>query len=288
VHNRAFREECWKAVVPLGMGLSGSSEFAPGSDEVPECEPCVGTHESFSILAPSPRSGSAGSRTLRLRRVMAFNLINAGQRGNEMDDDQEILDLLAREIRDPDLRRRIFALLERDPATLTPQEQELVEHTVGGILSAETERLRAATGRLRGPWWLPRLFRKPRRPPDPGAAPPSRGPPEMPTAATDDDRCDDISVRGYLRHLRWIAPALLVGCLGMWALGARGMSLPWALFLWVLLTVAVGPLIWLRLDVRRGARGWWRALGLAVLWSLGVIALLGIGYALVMAVLSGN
>jgi hypothetical protein len=87
--------------------------------------------------------------------------------------DQEILDLLAREIRDPELRGRIFTLLERDPATLTPEEQELVEHTVGGILSAETERLRAETERLRGPsWWLPRFFRSP-RPPDRGAAPPS-------------------------------------------------------------------------------------------------------------------
>jgi hypothetical protein len=66
------------------------------------------------------------------------------------------------------------------------------------------------------------------------------------------------------------------------------MSLPWALFLWVLLTVALGPLVWLRLDVRRGAPGWWRALGLAVLWALGVFALLGIGYALVMAALSGS
>jgi len=198
-----------------------------------------------------------------------------------MDDDQEILELLAREIRDPDLRRRIFALLERDPATLTSEEQELVEHTVGGILSAETERLRGPS------WWLPRFFRKPRRPSDPGVAPPSRGPRQMTTAATDDDRDNDISVRGYLRHLRWIAPVLLVGCLGMWVLGARGMSLPWALFLWVLLTVTVGPLVWLRVSVRSGTPRWWRALGVATLWALGMFALLGIGYALVMAVLSG-
>jgi hypothetical protein len=82
-----------------------------------------------------------------------------------MNDDQEVVDLLAREIRDPDLRRRIFALLQRDPATLTPQELELVEHTVGGVLRAETERLRAETERLRGPsWWLPGFFREPRRP----------------------------------------------------------------------------------------------------------------------------
>ena len=205
-----------------------------------------------------------------------------------MNDDQEILDLLAREIRDPDLRRRIFALLERDPATLRPEEQELVEQTVGGILSAETERLRAEIERLRGSlWWLPRFLRG-RRPSDPGAAPPRRDPSEMPTAAIADDRDDDISVRGYLRQLRWIAPLLLVGCLGMWALGARGMSLPAALFLWAILTVAVGPLIWLRVAVRRGTQRWWRALGVAVLWWLGMLALLGIGYALVMTVLSGS
>jgi hypothetical protein len=98
----------------------------------------------------------------------------------------------------------------------------------------------------------------------------------------------DLSVRGYLRHLRWITPVLLVGCLGMWALGARGMSLPWALFLWVLLTVAVGPLVWLRVGVRSGTPRWWRALGVAVPCWLGMFALLGIGYALVMAVLSGS
>jgi hypothetical protein len=171
--------------------------------------------------------------------------------GNEMDD-QEILDLLAREIRDPDLRGRIFDLLERDPATLTPEERELVEQTVGGILSAETERLRGMT-----------------------------------PATTPDDREDDISVRGYLRQLRWIAPGLLVAFLGLWASGvARGMSLPAAVFLWVLITVAVGPLVWLRVGVRRGTPRWWRALGLAVLWSLGTIALLGIGYALVTALTS--
>jgi hypothetical protein len=204
-----------------------------------------------------------------------------------MDDDQEILDLLAREIRDPDLRRRIFALLERDPATLTPQEQELVEHTVGGILSAETERLRAETERLRRPsWWLPRFLRRPPPPSDPGTAPPIRSPRQMTTAATDDDRDDDISVRGYLRQLRWIAPVLLVVCLGIWALEAREMPLPAALVLWALVTLAVGPLIWLRSAVRRGTPRWWQAFGLAVLWSLGMFALLGIGYALVMAVLS--
>jgi hypothetical protein len=91
-----------------------------------------------------------------------------------MDDDREIRDLLASEVQDPDLRRRIFALLDRDPATLTPQEQELVEHTVGGILSAETERLRAKAERLRGPSrWLPRLCRKPRPPSDPSSARPA-------------------------------------------------------------------------------------------------------------------
>jgi hypothetical protein len=89
-----------------------------------------------------------------------------------MDDDPEILDLLARKSPDPDLRRRIFDLLERDPATLTPDEQELVEQTVGGILRAETQRLQADVDRLQGPlWWLPRSVRR-RRPSDPVAAPP--------------------------------------------------------------------------------------------------------------------
>jgi hypothetical protein len=207
-----------------------------------------------------------------------------------MDDDQEVLDLLAREIRDPDLRRRIFTLLQRDPATLTPQEQELVEHTVGGILSAETERLRAEAERLQGPWWwLPRFLRKPRRPSDPSSASPSRGSRQMTAAASAEDRDDDISVRGYLRQLRWIAPVLLVAWLGMWALGMarQGVPLAAALFSWAFITVAVGPLIWVRSSVRSDAPGRWRALGLALLWFVGVLALLGIGYALVMAVLSG-
>jgi hypothetical protein len=208
-----------------------------------------------------------------------------------MDDDQEILDLLAHEIRDPDLRRRIFTLLQRDPATLTPQEQELVEHTVGGILSGEAERLRAEAERLQGPWWwLPRFLRKPRLPSDPSSAPPGRGSRQTPTAASAEDRDDDISVRGYLRQLRWIAPGLLVVWLGMWALGMarRGVPLAAALFSWAFLTVAVGPLIWLRSSVRSDAPGRWRALGLALLWFVGVLALFGIGYALVMAVLSGG
>ncbi len=208
-----------------------------------------------------------------------------------MDDDQEILDLLAREIRDPDLRRRIFTLLQRDPATLTPQEQQLVEHTVGGILSAETERLRAEAERLQGPWWwLPRFLRKPRRSPDPSSAPPGRGSRQMTAAASAEDRDDDISVRGYLRQLRWIAPGLLVVWLGIWALGMarQGVPLAAALFSWAFFTVAVGPLIWLRSSVRSDAPGRWRALGLALLWFVGVLALFGIGYALVMAVLSGG
>ena len=207
-----------------------------------------------------------------------------------MDDDQEILDLLAREIRDPDLRRRILTLLQRDPATLTPQEQQLVEHTVGGILSAETERLRAEAERLQGPWWwLPRFLRKPRRPSDPSSAPPGRGSRQMTAAAGAEDRDDDTSVRGYLRELRWIAPGLLVVWLGLWALGMarQGVPLAAALLSWAFITVAVGPLLWVW-SVRRDAPGRWRALGLALLWFVGVLALLGIGYALVMAVLSGD
>jgi hypothetical protein len=208
-----------------------------------------------------------------------------------MDDRQEILDLLAREVRDPDLRGRIVALLGRDPATLTPQERELVERTVGGILGAQAERRRAGAEReVRRPsWWFPRSSRRRRWPSDPGPATLSCGAHGTPTAATANHRDDDLSVRGYLRQLRWIAPGLLVAFLGLWASGvARGMSLPAALFSWVFVTVAVGPLLWLRLGVRRGGPRWWRALGVAVLWCLAAAALLGIGYALVMAVLTSG
>jgi hypothetical protein len=110
---------------------------------------------------------------------------------------------------------------------------------------------------------------------------PSRHPQQVPA----DDHDDDVSVRGYLRQLRWIAPGLLVCCLAVWALGKpRRVSLPWALFLWAILTVAVGPLIWLRHSVRRGTSRWWRAFGLAVVWWLGALVLFGI----VMAVLNGG
>jgi hypothetical protein len=117
---------------------------------------------------------------------------------------------------------------------------------------------------------------------------PSRHPRRAPTGAPADEH-DDISVRGSLRQLRWIAPLLLVCCLAVWALGRpRGMSLPWAVFLWAILTVAVGPMVWLRVGVRRGTPRWWRALGLAVAWSLGTLLLFGIGYALVMALLNSG
>jgi hypothetical protein len=117
---------------------------------------------------------------------------------------------------------------------------------------------------------------------------PSRHPRKLQTAAPADDH-DDLSVRAYLRQLRWIAPGLLACCLAVWALGKpRGMSLPWALFLWAILTVAVGPLIWLRHGVRRGTPRWWRAVGLAIVWWLGALVVLGIGYAVVMAVLDGG
>ena len=117
---------------------------------------------------------------------------------------------------------------------------------------------------------------------------PSRHPRQVPIVAPPDDH-DDISVRGYLRQLHRIAPGLLICCLAVWVLGKpRGMSLPWALFLWAILTVAVGPLVWLRHGVRRGTPRWWRDLGLAVAWWLGALALFGIGYALVMAVLNGS
>jgi hypothetical protein len=61
-----------------------------------------------------------------------------------------------------------------------------------------------------------------------------------------------------------------------------------ALVLWVLLTMTLGPLVWLRYDVRRGTPRWWRALGCAVLVWLVTLALIGLGYALVMALLDGR
>jgi hypothetical protein len=99
---------------------------------------------------------------------------------------------------------------------------------------------------------------------------------------------DEISVRNYLRQLRrWIAPGLLVAVLGIWALTeTEGMSLAWALGLWGLLAVALGPMLWLRHDVRHTAPGWRRALGLAALWAIAVFLMLGIVYGLAMAMLA--
>jgi hypothetical protein len=95
---------------------------------------------------------------------------------------------------------------------------------------------------------------------------------------------DEISIRNFLRQLPWIALGGLVVVIVMWASGTEGLSLPWALPLWVFLTVTLGPLAWLR-GVRHTAPGFWRAFGLAVLWAVGVMLMVGIVYALVMAVL---
>lgn len=95
----------------------------------------------------------------------------------------------------------------------------------------------------------------------------------------------EISVRAYLRALRWIAPALLVVILAIWvAARPQGMSLTAALAFWAVFTLAAGPLMWLRLGRYYHASGWWRAVGLALLWFLGVGLLFGIGYAVVMLV----
>jgi hypothetical protein len=95
----------------------------------------------------------------------------------------------------------------------------------------------------------------------------------------------EISLRAYLRGLRWIAPASLVVVLAMWVLDRpQGMSLTAALVFWALFTLAAGPLMWLRIGRYYDAPGWWRALGLALLWFLGVGLLFGVGYALVMLV----
>jgi hypothetical protein len=164
-----------------------------------------------------------------------------------------------------------------------------VERTVGGIFGAQAERWRAGAERVRGPsWWFPRSARRRRWPSDPGSATPSRGADGTPAAATANDRDDDASVRGYLRQLCWTAPGLLVTFLGLWASGvARGMSLPAALFSWPSSrspwAARLAPL-WRP----KGGPRWWRALGVAVLWWLAAAALLGDGYALVVAVLTSG
>ena len=113
-------------------------------------------------------------------------------------------------------------------------------------------------------------------------------PRQVPTAAPAEDH-DDISVRGYLWQLRWIAPGLLVCCVAVWALGKpRGMSLPWAVFLWAILTVAGAAGL---AAVRRATRN--EALVARRRPGNGLVArrscaLFWIGYALVMAVLSGG
>jgi hypothetical protein len=52
--------------------------------------------------------------------------------------------------------------------------------------------------------------------------------------------------------------------------------------------IGAGPLVWLRFDVPRGTPRWWQALGCAVLRWLAMFALIGLSYALVMALLSGG
>ena len=87
-----------------------------------------------------------------------------------------------------------------------------------------------------------------------------------------------ITIRAMLKDLRWLAPANAAVLLALWALDARNLRQTFdraGLFLaWVALTIGLGPLIWLRW-MRHGAHGRrvWIALGLGMLWAVGVFGI---------------
>jgi hypothetical protein len=97
-------------------------------------------------------------------------------------------------------------------------------------------------------------------------------------------REDEVSVRGFLRELRWIAPFVLLTLLGFWGVDVvrGGSSIPlWMVLLgWVCFTVSLGPIIWVR-GLPSRARGFWRAWGLALLWFIGCLVLFGVVYGVV-------
>jgi hypothetical protein len=77
----------------------------------------------------------------------------------------------------------------------------------------------------------------------------------------------EISVLTCLRSLRWIAPLSLVTFLGLWAFTRPpGISMPAVVAFWALFTLAIGPLVWVRL-LPNDAPGRWQALGLACFGS---------------------
>lgn len=92
----------------------------------------------------------------------------------------------------------------------------------------------------------------------------------------------DISVRACLRALPGQAIPTLGGMLLAWGIvrWTDGPRIPlWGvLAAWPVFTVEFGPLMWVRGDLRprRSSGRWWAALGLAMLWAVVVVPLLGI------------
>lgn len=96
----------------------------------------------------------------------------------------------------------------------------------------------------------------------------------------------DISVRACLRALPGQAVPTLGGMLLAWGIvrWTHGPRIPlWGvLAAWPVFTVGFGPLMWVRDDLRprrpsgRSSGRWWAALGLAMLWAVVVVPLLGI------------
>lgn len=95
---------------------------------------------------------------------------------------------------------------------------------------------------------------------------------------------DEVSVRGLLRDLCWIAPVLLLVLLMFWGVDVvrGGSSIPFWMVVsgWVFFTVALGPIGWVR-GLPPGTPGLWRALGLSLLWAFGCLTLLGIACGIV-------
>jgi hypothetical protein len=98
-------------------------------------------------------------------------------------------------------------------------------------------------------------------------------------------RRDEVSVRGLLRELRWIALILLAVPLVFWGVdvvrGGSSISFWMIMSSWVFFTVALGPMLWVR-GLAHGTPAIWRATRMSLLWGFGCLALSGIAYGVTM------
>ncbi|HEX2772257.1 MAG TPA: hypothetical protein VHN18_07465 [Micromonosporaceae bacterium] len=93
----------------------------------------------------------------------------------------------------------------------------------------------------------------------------------------------EVSVRAYLRSLPSVALWMLLGCIGFWAVVTWQADNPpkfWHVLLaWPVVTVWIGPIMWLRLYRYGSSARIWSGLAVAALWSFCLFPILvGLAY----------